>query len=145
MRSPRRIVPRVSVVTRKAYGGAYIAMNSKSLDATAVFAWAGAEVAVMGAEAAVGILHRKRLAAVPEEARAELTRQLAEEHKTIAGGLPRAVEARTRRRGDRPGHHPGAGHRGHRCRAATARQPRQHPALAPPAFGDPTAAEKPYA
>ncbi|MDQ1710133.1 MAG: acetyl-CoA/propionyl-CoA carboxylase carboxyl transferase subunit, partial [Frankiaceae bacterium] len=46
------VAPRVSVVTRKAYGGAYIAMNSKSLDATAVFAWAGAEVAVMGAEAA---------------------------------------------------------------------------------------------
>jgi acetyl-CoA/propionyl-CoA carboxylase carboxyl transferase subunit len=46
----------------------------------------------MGAEAAVGILHRKRLAAVPEEDRAALTKELAEEHKTIAGGLPRAVE-----------------------------------------------------
>jgi acetyl-CoA/propionyl-CoA carboxylase carboxyl transferase subunit len=79
-------------VTRKAFGGAYIAMNSRSLGATAVFAWADAEVAVMGAEAAVGILHRRRLAAVPDEERAALTAELAEEHKQIAGGLPRAVE-----------------------------------------------------
>src|SRR5207248_1949658 len=53
-------VPRVTLVTRKAYGGAYIAMNSRSLGATAVFAWPEAEVAVMGAEAAVGVLHRKK-------------------------------------------------------------------------------------
>ena len=43
------VVPRVTLVTRKAYGGAYIAMNSRSLGATAVFAWPDAEVAVMGA------------------------------------------------------------------------------------------------
>ena len=42
-------VPRVTLVTRKAYGGAYIAMNSRALGATRVFAWPGAEVAVMGA------------------------------------------------------------------------------------------------
>ena len=46
-------VPRVTLVTRKAYGGAYIAMNSRALGATRVFAWPGAEVAVMGAVAAV--------------------------------------------------------------------------------------------
>jgi acetyl-CoA/propionyl-CoA carboxylase carboxyl transferase subunit len=46
-------VPRVTLVMRKAYGGAYIAMNSRSLGATKVFAWPGAEVAVMGAVAAV--------------------------------------------------------------------------------------------
>jgi len=86
------VVPRVSVVTRKAFGGAYIAMNSRSLGATAVFAWADAEVAVMGAEAAVGILHRRKLAAVPEDQRLTLQQELAEEHKIIAGGLPRAVE-----------------------------------------------------
>ncbi|MGZ8751247.1 MAG: carboxyl transferase domain-containing protein, partial [Pseudonocardia sp.] len=50
------VVPRVTLVTRKSYGGAYIAMNARSLGATAVFAWPGAEVAVMGAKAAVGIL-----------------------------------------------------------------------------------------
>ena len=59
------VVPRVTLVTRKSYGGAYIAMNARSLGATTVFAWPGAEVAVMGAKAAVGILHRKKLAAAP--------------------------------------------------------------------------------
>ena len=53
------IVPRVTLMTRKAYGGAYIAMNSRSLGATRVFAWPGSEVAVMGAVAAVRILHRR--------------------------------------------------------------------------------------
>ena len=54
-------VPRVTLVTRKAFGGAYIAMNSRSLGATAVYAWPDAVVDVMGPEAAVGILHRRRL------------------------------------------------------------------------------------
>jgi acetyl-CoA carboxylase carboxyltransferase component len=62
------VVPRVTVVTRKAYGGAYMAMNSRALGATAVFAWPTAELAVMGAVAAVDILHRRALAAVaPQE------------------------------------------------------------------------------
>jgi acetyl-CoA/propionyl-CoA carboxylase carboxyl transferase subunit len=86
------VVPRVTLVTRKAYGGAYIAMNSRSLGATAVYAWPDAEVAVMGASAAVGILHRKRLAAVPQEERAALHAQLATEHEKIAGGVNRALE-----------------------------------------------------
>src|SRR6059036_4135328 len=59
------VVPRVTLVTRKTYGGAYIAMNSRALGATAVFAWPTAEVAVMGASAAVNILHRRKLAAAP--------------------------------------------------------------------------------
>nr|WP_278259533.1 carboxyl transferase domain-containing protein [Nocardioides convexus] len=63
-------MPRVTLVTRKSYGGAYIAMNSRSLGATRVFAWPGAEIAVMGPLAAVRILHRRRLAEVaPEPAR----------------------------------------------------------------------------
>jgi acetyl-CoA/propionyl-CoA carboxylase carboxyl transferase subunit len=86
------VVPRVTLITRKAYGGAYIAMNSKSLGATKVFAWPGAEVAVMGAVAAVRILHRKKLAEVPDGQRAEVEEQLAEEHERIAGGLDRAME-----------------------------------------------------
>jgi acetyl-CoA/propionyl-CoA carboxylase carboxyl transferase subunit len=86
------VVPRVTLVTRKTYGGAYIAMNSRSLGATRVFAWPGAEVAVMGATAAVGILHRKKLAAAPPGEREALHAQLAEEHERIAGGVARAVE-----------------------------------------------------
>ena len=83
-------VPRVTLVTRKIYGGAYIAMNSRALGATAVFAWPGSEVAVMGAKAAVGILHKKTLAAAPEHEREELHERLAVEHEQIAGGVGRA-------------------------------------------------------
>ncbi|GGJ76317.1 putative propionyl-CoA carboxylase beta chain 6 [Pilimelia anulata] len=86
------VVPRVTLVTRKAYGGAYIAMNSRSLGATAVFAWPQAEVAVMGASAAVNILHRKKLAATPAEERDELRARLIEEQTQTAGGVNRALE-----------------------------------------------------
>ncbi|MGY1691861.1 acyl-CoA carboxylase subunit beta [Geodermatophilus sp. SYSU D01105] len=86
------VVPRVTLVTRKSFGGAYIAMNARSLGATAVFAWPGAEVAVMGAKAAVGILHRKQLAAVPPAEREALQAQLAVEHGRIAGGVNRALQ-----------------------------------------------------
>ncbi|HET8582958.1 MAG TPA: carboxyl transferase domain-containing protein [Jatrophihabitans sp.] len=86
------VVPRVTLVLRKTYGGAYIAMNSRSLGATRVFAWPGAEVAVMGASAAVGILHRKKLAAAPPGEREALHAQLAAEHERIAGGVGRAME-----------------------------------------------------
>ena len=102
------VVPRVTLVTRKSFGGAYIAMNSRSLGATRVFAWPGAEVAVMGAKAAVGILHRKKLAAAPPGERDALHEQLAAEHEKLAGGVNRALQigvvdevvepSRTRRR-----------------------------------------------
>jgi acetyl-CoA/propionyl-CoA carboxylase carboxyl transferase subunit len=86
------VVPRVTLVTRKSYGGAYIAMNSKSLGATAVFAWPDAEIAVMGASAAVNILHRKKLAAARPEEREALRAQLVEEQIQVAGGVNRALE-----------------------------------------------------
>ena len=86
------VVPRITLVTRKAYGGAYIAMNGKSLGATRVLAWPGAEVAVMGSVAAIRVLHRRRLADVPEDARAQVELELAAEHELIAGGIDRAVE-----------------------------------------------------
>lgn len=85
------VVPRISLITHKAYGGAYIAMNSRSLGATAVFAWPEAEIAVMGAEAAVGILHRRKLAATAAEDREELRARLVREHQITAGGVERAV------------------------------------------------------
>ncbi len=86
------VVPRVTLVTRKTYGGAYIAMNARSLGATKVFAWPGAEVAVMGAVAAVRILHRRKLAEVAPDIRPQVETELAAEHERIAGGVERAVE-----------------------------------------------------
>ncbi len=86
------IVPRVTLVTRKTYGGAYIAMNARSLGATKVFAWPGAEVAVMGAVAAVRILHRRKLAEVAPDIRPQVEAELAAEHERIAGGVDKAVE-----------------------------------------------------
>ncbi|PZG46973.1 propionyl-CoA carboxylase subunit beta [Spongiactinospora gelatinilytica] len=85
-------VPRVTLITRKAYGGAYIAMNSRSLGATRVFAWPTAEMGVMGTKAAVRLLKRRQLAAVSEEERPALEERLAAEYEEMTGGLARAME-----------------------------------------------------
>ncbi|MFI6499738.1 acyl-CoA carboxylase subunit beta [Nonomuraea typhae] len=85
------VVPRITLITRKSYGGAYIAMNSRSLGATRVFAWPEAEVDVMGAEAAIGILHRKVLAAATDDDRPGLVARLTEEHRRLSGGVQRAL------------------------------------------------------
>jgi acetyl-CoA carboxylase carboxyltransferase component len=69
-------VPRLTVVLRKAYGGAYITMNSKDLGAHLSFAWPGAELGVMAARQAVGIIHRRESAA----SRERLTEMYADEH-----------------------------------------------------------------
>ena len=55
-------VPKVTLITRKAYGGAYVAMCSKSLGADVVFAWPSAEIAVMGSEGAVNIIFKQAIA-----------------------------------------------------------------------------------
>jgi acetyl-CoA carboxylase carboxyltransferase component len=67
-------VPRMTVITRKAYGGAYLVMNSKHIRADISFAWPSAEIAVMGAESAVNIIHRREIGAAedPEARRSEL-------------------------------------------------------------------------
>jgi acetyl-CoA/propionyl-CoA carboxylase carboxyl transferase subunit len=67
-------------------------MNSASLGATKVFAWPQAEVAVMGSVAAIRILHRRRLAEVPEDSREQVELELAAEHEVISGGIKRAVD-----------------------------------------------------
>jgi acetyl-CoA/propionyl-CoA carboxylase carboxyl transferase subunit len=85
------VVPRVTLITRKAYGGAYIAMNSRALGATKVLAWPGAEVAVMGSVAAVRILHRRALSDAGEALRPSLELELAAEHEELAGGIDKAV------------------------------------------------------
>jgi len=66
-------VPKISIILRKAYGGAYLAMSSRSLGADQVFAWPSAEVAVMGPEGAANIIFRKEISESgnPEKARAE--------------------------------------------------------------------------
>ncbi len=67
-------MPRLTVITRKAYGGAYLVMNSKHLRADVSFAWPTAEIAVMGPEGAVNVVFRKQIekAEDPVTARAEL-------------------------------------------------------------------------
>jgi acetyl-CoA carboxylase carboxyltransferase component len=73
-------VPRIQVITRKAYGGAYVVMNSKSIGADLAFAWPSAELAVMGPQGAVEILYRRELQNVadPIARRAELVDEYTE-------------------------------------------------------------------
>ena len=75
-------VPRIQVVVRKAYGGAYVVMNSKSIGADLAFAWPTAELAVMGPQGAVEIIHRRELeqADDPEALRTALVADYAERH-----------------------------------------------------------------
>src|SRR5512132_109164 len=77
-------VPRMTVITRKAYGGAYVVMNSKHLRADVSFAWPTAEIAVMGAEGAVNVVFRKQIAKVadPEKKRADLIREYRDKFST---------------------------------------------------------------
>jgi acetyl-CoA carboxylase carboxyltransferase component len=79
-------VPKLTVVLRQAYGGGYITMNSKDLGADFAFAWPRATIGIMGAKQAVGIIHRRRIAAA-DDARAELevlAEQYAAEHQGAA-------------------------------------------------------------
>ncbi len=73
-------VPKITVILRKSYGGAYIVMNSKNLGGDFNFAWPTAEIAVMGPEGAVAILYRKELAEVedPKKLKAELVKKYRE-------------------------------------------------------------------
>jgi acetyl-CoA carboxylase carboxyltransferase component len=76
------VVPKLTVVLRKAYGGAYICMNSKDLGADLALAWPSAEIGVMGARQAVGVVHRRALASSsdPEAERDRLAAEYADEH-----------------------------------------------------------------
>jgi acetyl-CoA carboxylase carboxyltransferase component len=87
-------VPRISVVLRKAYGGAFIVMDCKSMGNDCALAWPSAEIAVMGPKGAVEILGRRDLAAVPdgperEARRAELEAEYAAQHLSPAAALER--------------------------------------------------------
>jgi acetyl-CoA carboxylase carboxyltransferase component len=99
-------VPKLTVVLRKAYGGAYITMNSRDLGADLVLAWPGAELGIMSARAAVGIVQRRelRVAADPDGELGRLADVYAEQHlraeSAAAGGFVDEViePAETRRR-----------------------------------------------
>src|SRR5262245_14431743 len=77
-------VPRMTVITRKAYAGAYLVMNSKHLRADVSFAWPTAEIAVMGAEGAVNVVFKREIekAADPGSRRAELIREYRDKFST---------------------------------------------------------------
>jgi acetyl-CoA carboxylase carboxyltransferase component len=75
-------VPRIQIITRKAYGGAYVVMNSKSIGADLAYAWPSAELAVMGPNGAVEIIYRREMAAAadPVARRAELVDEYTERY-----------------------------------------------------------------
>ena len=76
------VVPKVTVVLRKAYGGGFITMNSKDLGADLALAWPGAQIGIMGARQAVGIVHKRAIAAAedPEREQDRLAAEYADEH-----------------------------------------------------------------
>jgi acetyl-CoA carboxylase carboxyltransferase component len=82
-------VPRVTLITRKAFGGAFIAMNAKDLGADLVFAWPDAQIGVMGPEQAVGIVERRAIAAAADPAaeRTRLARIYARENLSAAAAV----------------------------------------------------------
>ena len=97
-------VPRIQIVTRKAYGGAYVVMNSKSIGADLAFAWPSAELAVMGPQGAVEIVYRREL----EHGRrpgGPARRAGRGVHRALRQPVPRR-RAGLRRRRHRPGRHP---------------------------------------
>ncbi|MBI5647373.1 MAG: acyl-CoA carboxylase subunit beta [Ignavibacteriae bacterium] len=97
-------VPKITIVVRKAYGGAYLAMCAKSLGADRVAAWPTAEIAVMGAEGAVSVLFRDEIKSAerPQERRRELIEQYRAEFATpylaaARGMVDAVIEPRTTR------------------------------------------------
>jgi acetyl-CoA carboxylase carboxyltransferase component len=100
------VVPKVTIVLRKAYGGGFITMNSKDLGADLALAWPDAQIGIMGSKQAVGIVHKRAIAAAddPEAEHDRLAAAYADEHVSAAvaareGFIDELVEpADTRRR-----------------------------------------------
>ena len=125
-------VPRIQIITRKAYGGAYVVMNSKSIGADLAYAWPTAELAVMGPQGAVEIVYRRELqqAADPVSRRAELVDRV---HREVREPVHRG-RARLHRRRDRPGRDAPQDrgrprHAAHQARGPAEAQARQRAAL----------------
>ncbi len=125
-------VPKITVITRKAYGGAYCVMSSKHIRTDFNYAWPTAEIAVMGPEGAVNILYKRELdtAADPARARAEKVAEFREKFaKPVRRGRPRL-----RRRGHPSARDPAEADRGapqprEQARQEPAEEAREHPAL----------------
>ena len=86
-------VPRISIITRKAYGGAYVVMDSKSIGSDLSFAWPSAELAVMGPQGAVEIVYRRELqqAADPATRRAELVDEYTQRYANPYAAAERGI------------------------------------------------------
>ena len=125
-------VPKVTVITRKAYGGAYVVMGCKHLGADINVSWPTGQVAVMGAQGAVNILHRGTLAAAddPEATRAELIKTyedtLANPYVAADRGYVDAVIEPSR---TRVGRDPGAARAADEAAEHAAEEAREHPAV----------------
>ena len=98
-------VPKISVILRKSYGAGYFVMNGLAYEADYIVAWPTAEIAVMGPDGAVNIIHRKTLEAIEDDdertaKRLELAEEIRANIDPVHRGRPRAA-----RRRDRPGRH----------------------------------------
>ncbi len=125
-------VPKITVITRKAYGGAYCVMNSKHIRSDLNLAWPTAEIAVMGPEGAVSIIFRRELAEADDPGRAQ---------SGTRAGLPRAFRQSLRRGGarlrgrcdravrDTPAPDQRAGDAAKQARQQPAQETRQHAAV----------------
>ena len=128
-------VPKITVITRKAYGGAYDVMGSKHLGGDINLAWPTAQIAVMGAQGAVNILYRRELAGAAGRSRARRDQGRAGDR--IRGHAGQSVYrrgARVRGRGDQTSGDPPCGDQGPARAADEAADPaaeeaRQHPAV----------------
>ena len=125
-------VPRIQIITRKAYGGAYVVMDSKSIGSDLSYAWPTAELAVMGPQGAVEIVYRRELqqAADPVARRAELVAEYTERYANPYAAAERGYH----RRRDRPGGDPAqdrrrTGHAADQARRTAPAQARQHAAV----------------
>ncbi len=104
-------VPKITVITRKAYGGAYDVMASKHIRADVNLAWPTAEIAVMGAEGAVKTIFRREIAAPPKDPQAKMQELIDEYTERFAnpyiaaqrGYVDDVIEARRTRSVDRDG------------------------------------------
>ena len=108
-------VPMITVITRKAYGGAYDVMGSKHLGADINLAWPTAQIAVMGAQGAVDILHRKQIRSRGRHGEESRARRA---HERVRGHSPQPLHrgrARLHRRGDQALSDAAAHHRGLRA------------------------------